>query len=98
MAEPLHFCLGSALQYAALGPFFLIGQVANVVLDVCDADTQYQTTTARQEEREASLRREAELARKMKAAHEASKKASQERERQLAELVLKLAEELKKRG
>lgn len=91
MANPLHFCFESLAQFAdwgAMAPFSPVGGILRAVMDVCDADTSYQTTTARQDEREDCLKREAELADKFKTMAGEQKRRHGEREQTLAEIIM----------
>lgn len=95
MGNPLYFCLGSLGQFAADGlggPIIAIGAALNMVLDICEADTEYQTVTARQDEREKSLKQQ----KKMAADFAQVVQEGNEMQLKLVEMIHRLAKELEK--
>lgn len=50
--DPIHFSLGSMAQYVSAGPLALVGFLGNLLLDICEADTEYQVEMARIEAEE----------------------------------------------
>jgi len=94
MVSPLYFCLESLGQFVADGlggPIIAAGALLEMIVDVCDADTEYQVVTARQKEREAALKREKKMARQFKMAADLSRKRNEKIQRKMAEIIKAMA-------
>ncbi len=100
MANPLYFCLESLGQFAADGlggPIIAAGAALEMVLDVCDADSEYQVRSARQEERSKSLEAQKKMAALFKAAAKTANKKNAAVQGTLASVIMALKGELERR-
>lgn len=90
MANPLHFCLRSLGEFTGMGPMILVGEALNRLLDITDADTEYQRQMATMDEREVSLSEQKKIAKRFRQAAQVSEKKHRETEAALSALVERL--------
>jgi hypothetical protein len=96
MANPLHFCLESLGQFTGGGPLILAGSLLDAILDICNADTEYQVRTAQQDAEEAHLKAVRELNKKFAAAAKAAAEENKAAMDEMVRMATILANELKR--